>query len=368
MAIQKPWFSTFLLICLLGIFTMSSQANVYNYSIEAESPPNYPMAFDFEGNYFFDAHNQLILNFTTPGGSDVYWGSGTQATLLSEYNPLPYGIHVRWFSLTENQFWEGSYIFDQRIIQKLPNYTVNNLLFREKTPFTRYFIFNVYVTTGGLVTVWVKSGGEQFLVGQFFANKMTQEPDWNLFYRRALSRTSRVIEPRDKYIEQMIKKSELFVKNTLKGKAERFNTQQTKKPYTAQPWLKTMKNYHWLLSLNNGFVLKDYLTWYVNGEKVFTYSGENQLATPRAVPYDFTFYFEDARNNQLKRIDMTFDADEIMELFQKVALTPPLDDPINLHIEIAPDYKQISIFVSKGKTKIELKKVLKAALNKLYNA
>ena len=217
--------------------------------------------------------------------------------------------------------------------------------------------------------MWVSSEGEQFLVGQFYAQKMTQEPDWKLFYRRSISKLSRVIEPRATYIQSMIERREKYVKETLKGKAERFNTTQTKKPYTAAPWLQTMKNYSWYLSLNKEFTLKDYLTWYINGEKVFTYVGDDQLATERAVPYDITFYFEDTRNNnQLKRIDITLDADEMMATFRKIALTPPMDETINLHIEIAPDYKQISVFVIRGKNKIEIQKILKAKLNKLYNA
>lgn len=347
----------------------SDPFKVYHYYIEAGSPANYPMIYDFTGNYFFDKDLRVFLNFTAPGGSAMYWGGGTQATSISEYNPLPYGMNIRWFSVTENQFWEGSYLFDQKILQKFPNYTVNNILFRDKTPFTRYFSFNVYVTPGGLVTIWVNAEGEQFLVGQFYAEKMQTEPDWNLFYRRAISKISRIIEPRISFIEDTIQRSKSYIKDVYKGKPERFNTHQTKKPYTAEPWLKTMKKYHWYLSLNEGFALKDYLTWYVNGEKIFTYTGDNQLATTRAVPYNFTFYFTDTlNNNKLKRIDITFDSDEIMEIFQKVSRNSSTDPTINLYIEIDHDYKQVSVFVINGKTKIELKKIHRATLSKLYNA
>lgn len=367
--LTKKYLFVFLLFCLLGIYTMSSHAKVYNYIIQAGSPNNYPMSYDFEGNYFFNEKGQAFFNFTTPGGgSAVTWGNGTQATLLSEYHPLPYGINVRWFSFTENQFWEGRYVFNQQVLQKLPNYVVNNLLFKSKIPFTRYFAFKVYVTPSGLVTIWVSSEGEQFLLAQFYAKKMTpeQEPDWKVFYRRALNPIGKVIKPRATYVDYLIKESEDYVKNSLKGKPEKFNTVQTKKPYTAEPWLRTMKSYHWSLKLNNDFTLKDYLAWFVNGEKIFTYVGDNQLTVKRAAPYDFTIYFTD-KNNTLERVDLTLDAEEVMQAFQKIELTPPVGQAITLSVEMAKDYSKLNAYLIKDKTKIELKKIIKADLTDLYN-
>lgn len=356
------------IVCLLGSYNMSSSAKSYPYIIEAGSPNSYPMVYSFEGNYFFDAQGKAFLNFTTPGGgSNVFWGYGTQATQLSEINPLPYGINVRWFSALEDQFWEGRYIFKQDMLQKLPDHIVDNLLFRTKVPFARFFKFKVYVVTGGLVTVWAAAEGEQYLVGQFYAKKMINKPDWDDFYKQSINPMASIAKPKQDYIDEITQRSNEFIKKLLNGKAEKFNIEQ-QEPYTAQPWLRTMKGYYWKLELNNSFELKDYLAWYVNGEKIFTYFGDDQLAVKRAVPYDFTMYFEDKNNNnELERADFILDPDEVMQAFQEFELIPPLDIPITLFVDIQPDYKKIFFYVVKGNKRVKLNKILKAQRHDLYN-
>lgn len=348
---------------------MSSSEKSYPYIIEAGSPNGYPMIYSSEENYFFDKQGKVFLSFKTPGGgSNIIWGEGVQATGASEINPLPYGINVRWFSASEDQFWEGRYIFNQEILQKLPGQVVDNLLFRTKIPFSHFFEFIVYVVTEGLVTIWVSSGGEQYLLGQFYAKKMANEPDWDEFYKISIEPISRVSVPRKDFIKVIIKNTDDFIKKSLNGKAEKFNITQ-QKPYTAQPWLRTMKGYYWKLELNNYFELKDYLAWYVNGEKIFTYLGDDQLAVKRAVPYDFTMYFEDKNNNnELERADFTLDCDEVMQAFQEFELVPPLDTPISLYVDIQADYKKIFFYVVKGNKRVRLNKVLKAQRHDLYNS
>lgn len=356
------------LFYFLGIYSMSSSAKSYPYIIEAGSPNGYPMIYSSEGNYFFNEQGKIFLNFKTPGGgSNIVWGYGTQATGASEVNPLPYGINVMWFSALEDQFWEGRYIFNQEILQKLPNQVVDNLLFRTKVPFSHFFKFRVYVVTGGLVTVWVASEGEQYLLGQFYAKKMVNEPKWNEFYSQSVESISRIPTSRQEFIKEIVKNTDDFIKRTLHGKAEKFNIEQ-EKPYTAQPWLRTMKGYYWQLELNKYFRLKDYLAWYVNGEKIFTYFGDDQLAVKRAVPYDFTIYFEDKENNnELERIDFTLSPDEVMQAFQEFELIPPLDLPVKLYVDIQKEYQGINFYVSKGNKRVKLNNIIKAQRHDLYN-
>lgn len=161
------------LINLIGSCTMlnSNYAQPsYYYIIDGGSPNLYPAIYDFNGNYFLDKNGDLLLAFV-PKGSAMYWGNGIQATLLSEYHPMPYGIHVRWFSVAENIPWEGQHHFDQQLLHNLTQYKVDDFLSRRSEYFTDGMIFTVYVTPGGLVTVWVSGAGENYLVDQFYAKK-----------------------------------------------------------------------------------------------------------------------------------------------------------------------------------------------------
>lgn len=130
-----------------------------------------------------------------------------------------------------------------------------------------------------------------------------------------------------------------------------------------------MKTYPWYLSINEPyFTLRDYFTNYTNGETKYTYFNDNQLAKNRAVPYELTIYYQEKQNNnKLERADVIFDADEIMQAFKKMNLTPPLEAPINLYLDFKPDYKRLDAYLVKGNQRIELKKG-SAKRPDLYNA
>lgn len=328
-------------------------AKDYQYSVHVGAPDSYDMLYDFDNNYLTDQNGKVLLHFACTGGSPASgWGMGQQATLLSEVNPLPHGIHVRWFSVAENQFWEGTYQFNYQFLDRLTRYTVNNILYRTQKGFTEYFNFVVYVVPGGMVNVWVTSTGEQYLIAQFQAKKV-EESNWDDFSKKVL--VGRDISRQDYIKQSLVHPSMSQTKQELeKGK-----------PLNASFWQKLMKTYQWQLIINKDFILTDYLAWYVNGEKFFTYQNDNQLSQKRAVPYDFSFYFED-KNKELHRFDLTIDQQEIVQGFERIALTPPLDTPINLCIEITPDLKGLSAFLVKGNTKLELHK-MKGQYPELYN-
>lgn len=352
----------FIFISLLGLASMTSEAKEYDYTVEAGYPLNYPMQYSYN-NYLTDAKGNRLLNFFPAGGGATYFGSGTQATLASERNPLPHGIHVQWFSVVENCFWEGDYVFNQNILNNLTHYTVLDILNRSTDRFTDIFGFTVYVAPGGLVSVWVSGGGEKFLVAQFQAKKMVVEPQWEVFYK---STQYSWYMPREEFRTFMMEGMDDYIKKSFKGKAERFNTVQTG-TLTSIPWQAAMKTYPWYLTINDPyFTLRDYVANYVNGEFKYTYFDDNQLAKNRAVPYQISYYYQEKQNNnKLTRGMITFDADEIMQGFKKMNLTPPLDAPINLYLDF--NDKSLSAYLVKGNQKLELTKI-SAERPDLYNA
>lgn len=326
----------------------------YQYSVELGAAPAYDVLYDFDENYLTDQQGKVILRFAIFGGSPrVSWGRGQQATRVSERNPLPYGIKVRWFSVAENQFWEGTYQFNQHFLQQLTQYTVDNKLSRSKKVFTDRFRIKVYVVPEGLVTVWIISSGTQFLLAQFQANKV-EEPNWDYFSQRALQLNRKFT--REEYIKEILSRPEM--RQTAQELSD------GKKPSSAF-WKQLMKTYNWQLTLSDGFILKDYLAWYLNGEQFFTYTLDNQLAKKRPVPYDLNIYFE-GNGHSLQRFNLVFDKEEIKQAFTQMSLTPPLEQPINFHLQISKDLKKAGAFLIKGDNKIELHKV-KGARVKLYN-
>lgn len=317
----------------------------YRYSIDLGASEHYPMLYDFDNNYLTDQQGNILLPFAVIyGSSGDQWGRGEQATSISERNPLPTGIKVRWFSVTENQFWEGEYHFNQQFLENLSHYTIDDLLYRSKVKFADYFGITVYTVPGGLVTVWIGNGAEQFLLAQFQAKKVEEE-NWDYFSQRVLKRQQKI--SREDYIK------EIFSRPTMQQTAKELG--EGKKPSSTY-WQQLMKTYPWQLTLSEGFTLKGYSAWYLNGEKYYTYQQDNQLAKNRPVPRDFTFYFE-GNGHTLQRFDFIPDPEEIKQAFATLALTPPLDEPMNLHLVIAKDIKNLDAFLIKGDNKIELKHI-----------
>jgi len=343
-----------LLIILVGSFTMTTEARDYKYSIDAGYPPSYPMVYDYHGSYFSNAGGVPFLYFYPPSGGAVYWPEGSQATVLSEKNPLPNKIHVQWYSVIEDKFWEGEHDIDQTLLRRLEGYTVLNLLNRNEKSFTQLFSFNVYVVPGGLVSLWVSGGGETFLLAQFQAKPMKEDPNWSKFYRSSVSRYTD-IEPREIFKDSRMRRAQTFIDNSLKGKAERFDI--SKNYLTSMPWKSLMKKYPWELKINTAyFKLTDYFVAYSNGERLYTYINTQQLDKDRSIPFEIYMYYQDDQK-KLNRIDISFDNDEIMKAFQSINLLPPVQGNIALYIDFNPEYKSIFTYLVKKEHKIELKKI-----------
>lgn len=68
--------------------TQAPPAPIYQYSIDAGGPTNYPMIYSYYGSFFADKRGDPFLNFYPPGDSVAYWSHGGQATLASERNIL----------------------------------------------------------------------------------------------------------------------------------------------------------------------------------------------------------------------------------------------------------------------------------------
>lgn len=205
---------------------------------------------------------------------------------------------------------------------------------------------------GNIVTVWIQSQGVQFLVGQFQAKKV-EESNWDSFSQSVLQRKENIT--RENYIKESFSHPEMKRTAQLLSEGKKIN---------GDHWKHLMKTYLWKLTINDKYELKDYLASYLNGEQLYIYAGENQLEKARPAPYELEVYFY-GNGHGLQHFSLRFDKKEILEGFMKMALTAPMDSPIDFHLEISDDLKQLTAFLIKGNTKIELHKI-KGSRERLY--
>lgn len=343
-----------------GIYAMtSSSTKNYHYAIKVGAAPKYDVLFDFDNNYFTDSEGKTLLRFTAIGGSPASdWGDGDQGTLLSEKNPLPTGIKIRWFSVVEDQFWEGEYQFNQQLLQKLSKYKVNAVMHRLEAMFMESFDFIVYVVPGGLVTVWISGAGNTYVLAQFQARKV-EENDWANFSRVLQMGKDYTISRAD-YI-----KERLSDPDTVMGRETQQEIDNGTVPTDSVPWKRFMNTYRWVLTVNDEFTLKDYFTRYTTAEQYYTYSDENQYTLkPRPVPKYLSYYIED-KTGQLHRLNLYLDPEETMSAFEKLSKESASAELIKLHLSIDSAVKNIDVFLIKDKQSIELKKI-RGQIDDLY--
>lgn len=355
-------------ILLIIALCLPFQANAYGYSVDRYyvtlgSPYNYPMDFDQGGNYFFDHNGKIFFAFLQEKTSDAAWAGGKLTQSASTYNhDVPHGVHIRWFSSAENQFWEAEYTFDQALLKTLSNLEIHNTFTDKKdtlwnTAGGRNMPYiNIYVVPDGLVTVWIGGEGKtQLLVAQFKAKKMVNAPDWNTFYRRALAkRYGKEIQTREHFITQRLQDNRQYVQEKLDGAADFFDTQQITSPITAEPWLKNMKKYPWFFSLNKRFTLQGSHIFYVNGEQYFTPTSKEALSSDKAIPRGITFNFQDTKTKELLRAEIVIDIESAQQAYEKLSMMAPRNKAITLQFTITDDLKRCNLKLIKGKESITL--------------
>lgn len=361
---KKTSLKKLLLICLLfspNVLTASLFTKNYHYSVDLGFNSSYPMDFDYVT--LIDKSGEPVPLYITGDGGPSIWGSGSQASSLLERNPLPNGIKLRWFSHTENQFWEGEYQFDSRLLQQLKKYRVGHPFHYFQTKpkdFMERTYYYIYATPGGLLTIWISGAGEKYLLAQFQANKV--DMNWDSFMKREygyiMSRYNFQPPTREQYIQERLEK----IAPPKNGKLAT----------DATPWLRYMQSYPWHLKLNHQVQLKDYETRYTNGERYFTYATTNQaLLGSRPIPNTIDLYFVNNQTNKLQRARIKFGSEEtgweeIIKGFEALGNSKPKDQAIELYLSIMLEQNEVEAYLIKGDTKLELLDI-KPTLIDLYD-
>lgn len=340
MTIRKILICLYLLLTgifiLWGVWWMMQQPGEYKYSVDVGSAGGYTMLPDFNHNYFTDQQGKIILPFTTGGPVSKGWPGSDQATNLGEVQVLPYKITVRWYSIAEDQFWEGEAVFDQKKLELCLQSLAG-----------RFSNFIVNYAPGGLVTVWMSGNGAHYVVAQFKAHKI-DNVDWSEFIIPLMGEDI----SREKYLNRQMETEGKSYYRVIDN-----NIQQEIREHRvpgAEPWLRLMHRYSWVLKINNLYDLKFYLTTYVNGEQYYTV--QNEQTQSRAIPSKIITIIEDHKTHQRIRLDYDFNKDEIINAFEKLAKEQG-SEPIQLYLDIDEKLTKVDLYLIKGSQKIEINQV-----------
>lgn len=322
-----------------------------NYSVNIGYPYEYGNIYEWENSYFMDVKGEPLIYFGGSLGAGNEWGSGSQNTVLSAVNPLPAGIKVRWFSISENQFWEGEYQFDREQLAQLFETEVWNVFYQKKLKYERA-TFVVYVVPGGLVTVWVRGAGQQKFLAQFQAQKI--EMNWEDFAKPSV----RVEISRQELLTELLDE---------KSMPERAIANREIKAGTlsidSARWKRRMWTYSWVLTVSEPFQVKDYLGWYVNGERYYTYADDAPQNKFRPMPYFFSVYIEKP-DKTLERFTIELKEAEVMAAFKKLSGSLGTE-PTEIYFELAEDRQIGAVYLRNKTDKVEL--TAEISLQDLYN-
>lgn len=360
-------FRIFFYISLINLITGSTlYAKDYHYSVDLGYPEKYPILFSelrlpTTGNIIEE------LYISRSGGGGGPWGSGSQASSIVESQPFPTKIIIKWFSVSENQFWEVEQPIDQTFFKKMNSYQITSPFryFRNRAPsntFMERTFWNIYVVPGGIAFIWITGGNseETYLLPPIHAKKA--EFNWEVFMDRAANYTYDV--------DYKAPERKTYVQQRLQETAKKTNSPiDTLTNKDADQWLRYINKYNWQLALSSPFELKDQEIRYINEERRILYAQIDQATlSPRPIPSRLDFFMVNKNTNQLSRIllyfgdsyvDETYEENwtEIITAFEKLNQQLPTNTPITLNLEIPGDMSDLKAFLIKGNTKIELKDI-----------
>ena len=352
----KPTTRYLIILLMLGIAVFSiwkvfMTEQTYRYQVVTSSPRGYEGLIESTNSYLMDKKGQIITGF---GGSRSSggWGNGVQSS-SSSYYPLPASFKVRWYSLAEKQYWEGTFPLPQERIKTLLEAEVGQVDPFMKEPsalslYSRKLVINV--TPGGGVFVWI-NGHKLEYIGFFQAHKIPPM-DW--------------AEMRDYTLGFDVAKETLEQDNLNEAKeslpAEEAAAIAAGKIPGVEHWKRRQQYYDWRFVVDEPFVLKDYKTWYTSGEIWSTYANQTGQYHHEAVPQDMMFVIEDKAGKR-QRLSVDFNQTQLMDDFEEMGKN---GQKITLKLKIADDLSTVAAFIGNDKISKEFDP-LKADVWDLYD-
>ncbi|MEW4364256.1 DUF2931 family protein [Aliikangiella maris] len=327
-----------LLAFMMGCRETPMKKTKFNWLASDSGPEGFPMQIikgDFElvdGSSLFIPDRRVLF-----GG----WGMGDSTYVVgADYKALPTHVSVRFYSYTEDAFYQGRFAlpYDEILAYfQAGFYSLKGQ--RQET----YRKINLGVAPGGEVAVWLQ--GADKITQVFFGQADKVDLPWS-----ALSKTDE--SGRLDYINNIIEETT--------NEAQRDYLKHYGVPLGL--WSRYQRRYHWqprFITPNRVPKLMNSIE-YFNGEMdYFFYPLSTEIAEQtRAVPVTFRYtwmppYGEPALH------EVFLESNEIIPLFEQLHAQAPAtaNNPIwlNITIDEAPDERQVLLSLQHGETVLPLK-------------
>ena len=300
--------------------------------------------FDYPGSYLTDEKGKLITYYGGHLGGIGALGFGSQSS-GSGQQPLPAGMHIRFFDPIANQFWQGQFTLPQEKLRELFTHCNYVEILRPNRPtICPFWQLIINATPSGQVFVYAGRNPTRF-IGSYQAQKTDMK--WEPFYF-GLGYPDKFVDSREVYVANMrndFNKDELMAlwRNELK---------ETPSPYEPAYWQHYFNKYEWKLTTAIPFTLVEYNANYVNGEMFNTFENEANQFRKTAVPYDIFFVLTgtDGSRTQLR---MEFNQKYMMKKFEEAANA---GKPIEFHADFDEKAKILDTYLTEkdGRERIEL--------------
>ena len=307
----------------------------YDWRANESAPEGYPMEV-VSGSFYF-ANNKGSLYVPPYKTVQNGWGHGVSIHVTgADTKPLPNRLYLRFFSYTENQYYEGDFA--------LPYDTISQLFKKgyysqaDKGDVT-YSEITAGMAPGGGVAVWLNGLDKRTAVFYGYADKVDSK--WG-----ELSGDSDLT--RQEFVDFMLD-------NHIK-EAGREKLAEDGIPYGL--WEKYYKQrYYWLPVFKGPNPPEIFIRLkYFNGEHDFLYPlGDGATPTEaRAVPRYIEFRWR-SPNERNYIFELNFDEQEIYEAFEKISIN---NSPLQLEMRVEWEGKKGSMtyFLTNGDTEIQLNK------------
>jgi len=260
-----------------------------------------------------------------PDRRDVFngWGkSGSTHVVEPLIKPVPTRLDIRWFSYTEDKFYEGSFDLPWQEMERMFDAGLpEGRRLQKPEPYNGLV---VGMAPGGFVAVWMSASTEKVEVAHYMAREV--DLPWSLVTRRADI-------PRATRIQQII--SELMTPEQLED--QRLNG------VTPGLFTEYHRRYNWVPQATGpGKAISMRIIGF-NGEDSFiTPRGASVPMATRSVPSVIEVDWLPPDRTTGRSAEITFDEAEIFAAFRKLSPADAMR-PLTLHLETAASPVSVSL-------------------------
>ena len=312
------------------------QTAKFRLSATPATADDYPATID-EGRFI----NSSGGSFPVPWGhflKSSWEGSGIGWAVGDPMQAVPDSLEIRWFSYTEDKFYEGHFPLPQ---QQLYAWLQQGYWDTDAKKPTTYDGFTVCVLPTGGVVVWLDGGTNKVVVGRYQAQEIQYD------YARHRPRVDRAAD-----VAETQGRLPAAVRAEIKAGT-----------LSAKKWDAYLKRYPWQVAFNQPLALSNFGVIYRSAEKVgapltadmTAYAQELLAPSPKPVPKSCMLYLAGPYGRKRLFKISPFDEAETMAAFQSLAAKHP-GQPLTLHVETDERLTKAALSLRAGKDIVPLVK------------